>query len=195
MSVSADGFVAGPNGEIDWIFRNSSEVSAGWAAERLGQASLIAMGRRSYEAMADYWPAATGPFARPMNEIPKAVFSRGGAIPSPDRQKAETTVTATVDQNALEGWRHPIVSGKDLAADVRRLKEEDGGPIVAIGGASFASSLIVAGLVDAFRLAVHPIALGRGLPLFADLEKPLDLRLEELQRFDTGAMIKTYRPT
>ena len=194
MSVSVDGFVSGPNGETDWIFRNSIEASAQWAADQLGQASLIAMGRGSYEGMADYWPTATGPFARPMNEIPKAVFSRSGAISPPGLEKTLAALgDATVDQTVLESWRHPIVAGTDLVADLKRLKAEDGKPIVAIGGASFASSLIAADLVDAFRLAVHPVVLGRGLPIFAGLETPLDLRLDDLKRFDTGVVVKTYR--
>lgn len=195
MSVSVDGFVAGPNGEIDWIFRHTGEASAQWAAERLGQASLIAMGSRSYQGMADYWPTATGPFARPMNEVPKAVFSRSGAISLPSM---ETTVSAledgAVDEAALESWRHPIMTGTDLVADVRSLKAEDGGPIVAIGGASFASSLIAAHLVDGFRLAVFPVVLGRGVPIFTGLENPLHLNLEDLKQFDSGVAVKTYRP-
>jgi dihydrofolate reductase len=204
MSVSVDGFVAGPNGEMDWMFAARSEASTQWLVDRLGQVSLIAMGHRSYQGMADYWPTSNNPFARPMNEIPKAVFSRSGAISPPsmekttaalkDAPKAETSGQTSVDRAALESWLHPIVAGTDLVADIQRLKAEDGKPIVAIGGASFASSLIAANLVDAFRLAVHPVVLGRGLPLFAGLENPLRFELEDLQRFDTGAVIKTYRP-
>jgi dihydrofolate reductase len=192
MSVSVDGFVSGPNGETDWIFRNSSEASAQWAADRLGQASLVIMGHRSYETMVDYWPTATGPFARPMNVIPKAVFSRSGTISPPRMEK--TTAALDVDPTVLEGWRHPIVGGADLIADIGRLKADDGKPIVALGGASFASSLIAAHLVDVFRLIVHPVVLGRGLPIFAGLGAPVSLKLEELKQFDTGVVVKTYRP-
>ena len=193
MSVSIDGFVAGPNGEIDWIFRNSSEASTQWLADQLGQVSLHAMGRRSYEGMADYCPTAAGPFARPMNEIPKAVFSRTGAISPPSMERTEAA-SDSVDRAVLEGWRNPIVAGTDLVADVQRLKAEDGKPINVLGGASFASSLIAAHLVDAFRLVVHPIVLGRGLSLFAGLENSVPFELESLKQFDTGVVVKTYRP-
>ncbi len=94
----------------------------------------------------------------------------------------------------MDSWLHPIVAGKDLVADINRLKAEHGKPINAIGGASFAASLIAASLVDAFRLAAHPVALGRGLPIFAGLESPLRFKLEDLKQFDTWAVIKTYRP-
>lgn len=194
MSVSVDGFVAGPNGEIDWVFRNRSEASTQWLVDRLAQASLIAIGRQSY-GMADFWPTASGPFARPMNEIPKAVFSRSGSFSPPSMEKTIAAVKdGTVDQAVLDSWQHPIVAGTDLVVDVQRLKAEDGGPIVAIGGASFASSLITANLVDVLRIAVHPEVLGRGLPIFAGVENPFHLILEDLQQYDTGAVIKTYRP-
>lgn len=99
-----------------------------------------------------------------------------------------------VERAVLESWLHPIVAGSDLTADVQRLKAMDGEPINALGGASFASSLIAAHLVDLFHLVVHPIVLGRGLPIFAGLENPVQLKLEALKRFDTGVFIKTYRP-
>ena len=189
MSASVDGFVAGPNGETDWMLPSRSEASAQWLADQLGGVSLHAMGRRSYDAMAAYWPTATGPFARPMNEIPKAVFSRSGAVSPPSFEGA-----TPADEAVLEGWRHPIVAGRDLVADVQRLTAEEGGPINALGGASFASSLIAARLVDVFRLVVHPVVLGWGLPIFAGLESPLRLRLEDLRQFDIGVVVKTYRP-
>lgn len=194
MSISLDGFVAGPNGELDWIFRNSSEESRDWAAARLRNMSLHVMGRKSY-AMADFWPTAEGPFARPMNEIPKAVFSRSGEFTPPNMEKTRAAVAeGRVDQSVLDSWLNPIVAGKDLEADIRRLKEGNGGPINALGGASFASSLIAANLVDVFHLVVHPIVLGRGLPIFAELKEPLELKLEDLKQFDTGVVVKTYRP-
>src|SRR5205085_11603372 len=97
-------------------------------------------------------------------------------------------------QAVMDSWLHPMVAGTDLVADIERLKAEDGGPINALGGATFASSLIAAHLVDVFRLVVHPIALGRGLSIFAGLENPLHLKLEDLKQFDTGVVAKTYRP-
>ena len=195
MSVSIDGFVAGPNGENDWMIPSMSEAGRQWVAEQLGRVGLIAMGRRAYESMADFWPTASGPVAVPMNEIPKAVFSRSGAVSSPSMEK---TLAALENEPkveaAREGWLNPIVGGEDLVADIQRLKAEDGGPINALGGASFASSLIATGLVDEYRLVVHPVALGRGLPLFGGLESSLRLKLEEVERFDSGVVAKTYRP-
>ncbi|MGN6495681.1 MAG: hypothetical protein ACTHLE_27065, partial [Agriterribacter sp.] len=66
------------NGEKDWFFRCSYEESSAWAVARSWEAGLIIMGRKSFETMAPYWPTATGPFAAPMNEIPKGVFTQKG---------------------------------------------------------------------------------------------------------------------
>jgi len=198
MSISVDGFVAGPNGEIDWIFRSRSEASTQWLVDLLGQVSLHAIGHRSYD-MADYWPTSTHPLAPAMNEIPKAVFSRSGQIPTPSMGKtkaalADATEDTTALQSAMDSWMNPIMTGKDLIGDIQRLKAENGKPILAHGGASFATSLIAAHLVDVFHLVVHPIILGRGLSIFAGLEEPLDLKLEDLKQFESGGVIKTYRP-
>jgi|SRR6516225_9071794 dihydrofolate reductase len=78
MSVSVDGFVSGPNGEADWIFKSSDEASKAWIVEQTWKAGLIIMGRKSFEVMGPYWPTATGPFAAQMNEIPKAAFTKKG---------------------------------------------------------------------------------------------------------------------
>ena len=191
MSMSADGFVGGPNGEIDWMFPTMSDAGRRWTAELLGQASLHALGHKSFLDMASFWPTAAGPIASVMNEIPKAAFSRSGVITAPNLEKA---TAAAVDQAILESWRNPVVAGKDLVADIQRLKAEDGKPIIAHGGASFASSLIAAGLVDVLHLVVHPVAIGRGLSIFGGLENPLHLKLESLMQTETGVVVKTYRP-
>lgn len=188
MSISVDGFVGGPNGEIDWLFRSMSDEGREWTTELLESAGLHALGRKSYSEMATFWPLSPMPMARLMNEIPKAVFSRSGKVATPEIDESKAT------QIALDTWRNPIVLGTDLVADIQRLKEEDGKPILAHGGAGFATSLIAANLVDVFHLVVHPDAIGKGLSIFGGLEKPMQLKLEDLKQFDTGVVVKTYRP-
>jgi dihydrofolate reductase len=201
MTMSVDGFVADANGEVDWMVPARSDEGRRWVAEQMWFASLLAMGRRSYHEWADFWPTAANANAGPMNEIPKAVFSRSGkvSLPSMEKttasQKAEPAGATIAVQKAIESWLHPFVTGQDLVADVQRLKAEDGKPILAIGGNSFASSLIKASLVDVFRLVVHPVVLGHGLPLFGELEAPLRMKLEDLKRFDSGVVVQTYRPS
>jgi len=130
-----------------------------------------------------YWQTATGPFAAPMNEIPKATFSKkgfsgipSGADPSP----------------AAAAWAGAQVFNGDLAEGIKELKAKPGNLIVAIGGAGFMQSLIVGELIDEYYLAIHPVALGSGLPIFSGLAMPAYLRLVDVKKFPKGIVLHTY---
>lgn len=183
MSVSVDGFVATADGNNDWIFKSSVPESRAWAVEQSRDAGLIIMGRKSFEAMAPYWPTATGPFAAPMNEIPKAVFTQ---------QKGFKVPPSTSSSPAAVSWAGAQVFDGDLAEEIRRLKQEPGKPISAIGGAGFMRSLISTGLIDEYLLAIHPVVLGAGLQIFTDLTNPLDLKLVTAKAFPGGIVAHVY---
>jgi dihydrofolate reductase len=202
MSVSIDGFVGGPTGEIDWIFRSMDDEARAWTVESLWQAGVHAMGSRTFKDMAAFWPSSTEPFAAPMNQIPKVVFSRSGAAGVSWQSTTRALVGARAARAAaapgskpaaVESWQTARIASGDLTEEVGRLKQEQGKDILAHGGASFAQSLVRLGLVDEYRLLVHPVALGRGLPLFSDLNAPLDLQLVEAKRFKAGAVAHVYR--
>jgi dihydrofolate reductase len=162
------------------------------------------MGSRTFRDMASYWPTAAGPFAAPMNRIPKVVFSAHGL----DDVAAGATTRALSDARAhdvdargkgdgdaaLESWRSPRVARGDLSEEIARMKNEDGGYILAHGGASFAQSLVERGLIDEYRLVVHPVVLGVGLPLFSKLTTPRDLKRIETKSFSSGTVAHVYRP-
>ena len=78
MSVSLDGFVGGPNGEVDWIFRTMGGDSTEWVVDTLRNAGVHIMGSRTYYDMAAFWPYSDSPLAPAMNDIPKVIFSRSG---------------------------------------------------------------------------------------------------------------------
>ncbi|MGI9006693.1 MAG: dihydrofolate reductase family protein [Streptosporangiaceae bacterium] len=128
MSVWLDGYVAPPDGSAGWEAAGRSPDGAGWVLETVSNASVHLMGAATYARWAGFWPGAPGPFAKPMNDIPKVVFSN--SLKSADW--AETT----------------IVSG-DLTEAVPRLKQEhSGGYLLAQGDARFARSLVRTGLID-----------------------------------------------
>jgi dihydrofolate reductase len=185
MSMSLDGFVGGPNGEMDWMLRSRSEDGAAWVRETLWQAGLHAMGSRSYQGWAGYWPTSTDPMAAPMNDIPKVVFTRQTSF---DRRAAPEPSPAAAS------WASARIVNGDLAEEIQRLKQEPGKDILAHGGATFARSLVRLGLVDEYRLVVHPVALGSGVPLFSDLRQPMDLELISASQFRSGAVAHVYRP-
>ena len=194
MSMSLDGFVSGPNGEIDWLLRRRDEGATAWIAETLWQAGLHAMGSRTFSDMASYWPGSTDLLAAPMNDIPKIVFTRQASL---DRTAGHTTPPQTNRAHAASnaaGWADSQVANGDLAAEIGRLKQQPGKDILAHGGARFAQSLVRSGLIDEYRLLVHPALLGVGLPLFATVPKPLDLDLVSTSIFRSGVAAHVYRP-
>jgi dihydrofolate reductase len=205
MSMSLDGFVSGPNGEIDWIFRTADEGSTAWIVDTLRQAGAHAMGSRTYHDMAAFWPYSDTPFAAPMNDLPKVIFARHGIKDgNTATQTTRALADAKVDQVAsaravtptatvLKSWAEPTVLRGDLVAELARLKAQSGSFILAHGGARFAQSLVAAGAIDEYRLVIHPVVLGRGQPLFSGLRAPLDLRLVSTTSFAKGAAGAVYR--
>ena len=183
MSISLDGFVKSANGGNDWVFKTGDEESAAWSVGVFQEAGLIIMGRKSFEDLAPYWPTATGPFAAPMNEIPKAVFTKKGYKGFDPGPGAPATAVSWAEARVFDG---------DLAEGVEKLKAEPGKPIIAIGGAGFMRSLIATGLIDEYVTAVHPVALGAGEPIFTDLAAPLYLKLVEVKTFPKGVIARTY---
>ncbi|PZF72105.1 dihydrofolate reductase family protein [Taibaiella soli] len=183
MSLSIDGFVASANGVNDWIIKTSDATSKAWAVAQCWEAGLHIWGRKSFESMAAYWPTSTDPFAPPMNEIPKAVFTQKGfkgIDPGPDPTPA------------LVSWAEARIFDGDLSEGIKKLKAEEGKPIVARGGAGFMRSLIATGLVDEYHLVTHPVALGAGLSIFDGLTTPLYMTLKDEKVFLGGITARTY---
>ena len=180
MSMSLDGYVAGPNGEGGWIIRTGDPEGKAWVGQTLEEAGAHLMGHRTYEAMKGYWPTSTDPLAELMNSIPKVVFSRS-AEPDP----APSTGP---------GWDEARFLGADLAADVEALNAEAGKGSLAQGGVEFARSLVGLGLVDEYRLVRHPVVLGSGLGIFDGAEE-FDLTLTDAKTFGSGTQALTYVPS
>lgn len=204
MSVSLDGFVGGTDGQADWIFATIDDDAARWTVETISRAGLHLMGSRTYHDMAAWWPYSTEVFAPPMNNIPKAVATTRTAeelfrtrettrAVKDAAQARQATQSATPTEEVARSWSQPTLLTGDLAAEVNRLKNEPGKDLVAHGGARFAQSLARLGLVDEFHLLIHPVALGTGLALFADLPRPLRLQLIHTIAFPKGSVAHIYR--
>jgi dihydrofolate reductase len=189
MNLSADAFVAPANGNGNWIFKNSDETSRNWSVAHSEQAGLIIMGRKSFESMAPYWPTADGPFATLMNEIPKAVFTKAGY------KGIGTIKTTTTEQaDAAVSWEQARIIDGDLSQEIKKLKSEEGKPILALGGAGFMRSLIATGLIDEYYLVIHPLVMGSGLPIFNGVADQLQLKLADVKSFPGGIVVHIYRP-
>jgi len=172
-SVSIDGYVAALDGSHPWGYASEDEATKRWKLESVYGAGAHLMGRVTYEEMAAHWPTSKSEYARPMNEIPKVVFSR-------TLERAD--------------WPETRIARGDLGEEIGSLKREAGNDLIAYGGATLDQGLSRLGLVDEYRLMVQPAALGAGLPLFKDLSAPLHLELVEATTYATGVAIHVYRP-
>ncbi len=173
MQLSLDGFACGPNREIDWIFVGLQDDFGAWCVGRLWEAGAHLMGRATYGDMAAHWPTSREPYAAPMNDIPKVVFS--------------TTLRDTP-------WGETRIASGDLAREVARLKQEPGKDLLAHGGVGFARALIASRSIDEYRLVIHPVALGQGLSPFSTLAAPLRFAQVDAATFKTGVVARTLRP-
>jgi dihydrofolate reductase len=173
-SVSIDGYVAAVDKSHPWSEGSEEdEAFRRWILDSVWAAGAHLMGRVTYEEMAAFWPTSTSEYARPMNDIPKVVFSK-------TLQHAD--------------WPETRIARGDLVEEIRRLKREAGKDLIAYGGATLDQALSRLGLVDEYRLMIQPAALGAGLPLFKDLPEPLHLELVEATTYPTGVAIHIYRP-
>ena len=139
--------------------------------EQLEAADYLLFGRATYEGMAAHWTTAEGKIAELMNSIPKLVASR--------------------TLNSVD-WNNSILIKGDLAAEIRKLKEEGGKDIYLFGSAKLAESLLADDLFDEYRIGIAPVILGQGRPLFSQNVNRRELKLVESQTLSNGGMVLTY---
>src|SRR5256885_6022335 len=177
MSVSLDGFIEGPDREIDWHMVDDELHNH--FNEQLSAMGAFLSGRVTYELMAGFWPTAeTDPsstvpmveFARIWRDMPKIVFSR-----TLERADWNTTVIRDV-----------------VAEDIKELKAQPGGDL-ALGGADLAASFMRLDLIDEYRLYVHPVVIGRGKPLFQASDTKISLHLVDTRTFGNGVVLLRYQ--
>ncbi|MGZ6295186.1 MAG: dihydrofolate reductase family protein [Candidatus Limnocylindrales bacterium] len=176
MGVSLDGFITGPDGDIDWSAPDE-ELHRFRGTRQIREIDVHLCGRRLYEAMV-YWETADEnpslsdyelEFARVWKDTPKIVFSK------------------TLEK--VEGNARLVRGG--VAEEVAALKEQPGKDL-AVGGAGLASTLIERGLVDEFRLFVSPVVLGGGTPYFPAMPERIDLELIETRTFPSRVVYVRY---
>jgi len=177
MMVSLDGFVAGPNEEIDWILID--EELHKYVNDQESAVDTYLYGRRIYELMAGFWPTADADpaapdyiveFAQIWKKTPKVVFSK-----------------------TLEhvGWNARLVKD-DVAGEIAKLKAQPGKDLE-VAGAELASTAMRLGLIDEYWLYVQPVVLGTGKRMFPELGDKINLRLLETRTFASGVVLLRYQ--
>jgi dihydrofolate reductase len=178
LNVSLDGYVETPDHSLDWTIVDD-ELHY-WFNDQMRELDASLYGRRLYELMAAYWPTgesdpdatpAMREFAAIWKRMPKIVFS---------------STLKKVD------WNSRLVRG-NVGDELAQLKREFDGDLD-VGGATLAASFIRAGLVDEFRLVIHPVAIGSGTPFFPAVASPIRLALLETHRFTSGVLYARYVP-
>jgi dihydrofolate reductase len=180
VNMTLDGFVAGPNGEMDWLAIDQES----WAAdvERMKKSTdAVLLGRANYEGFGGYWPTvAQNPastetdivFSRWLDETPKFVFST-------TLEKAE--------------WQNSRLIPDNIEEEVRKLKQQPGRDILIMNSTSIGQQLMRAGLVDEYWLWVHPAVIGKGKPLFQNIGQRINLELVETKVHKGGSLFLRYQ--
>ncbi len=175
VQITVDGFVAGPNGEGDWMSRDTDPRAMDLVNETTDASDTLLLGRKMAPEFVKWWESVKPEspdyaFAQKMVNIRKIVFSK------------------TI--KSIEG-RNVRVENGPLVESVNRLKREPGKDILVYGGASFVSSLIENGLVDEFHLVVNPVAIGNGMRIFTSR---VALKLTRSTAFANGEVLNIYEP-
>jgi dihydrofolate reductase len=166
LAVSLDSFIEGPNGEYDWCFTDQDYGMTDF----FQRVDSVFYGRKSYELV-----------------LSMEDGNNEGAMP--DFPKLKEYVFSTTLKEAKPGVT--ILSG-DIEAQIKQLKQEKGKDIWLFGGASLTTSLLNLGLVDELSLAVHPIILGSGKPLFNQIANRVSLTLVDTKTYASGLVSLTY---
>jgi dihydrofolate reductase len=179
--LSVDGVMQGlgsPDEDTDGGFTHG-----GWGAPYapalheattgIDSTSAYLFGRRTYEKLAAFWPHQSddNPMARHLNQSPKHVATR--------------TLTELT-------WQGSIVLDGELGSAVTPLKASGDGDIAVLGSGVLVHELMQRGLVDEFRLFIHPLLLGTGKRLFRGLPEPQRLRLESQSATSAGTVVVRY---
>jgi len=178
MHTSLDGFVAGPNGELDHL--NMDDEMFDFVATMTAKSDTALYGRITYEMMQSYWPAAgEHPNASKHDKEHSAWYNKVSKI----------VLSKTITE---KGLHNTTVISDQLVENINEIKKQDGKNILIFGSPTASQSLLSHGLIDEFWLFVNPVLLGRGIPLFKDVIARTNLKLIETKTFSCGVIALHY---
>lgn len=173
LAMTLDGFIEGPNGEIDWcVLDDDMEFE-----KFIDSVDTLFYGRVSYDAWGNFQPEENATDVE--KEIWKAVHSKNKYVFSSQNRVGENAKFIT----------------SDLEKNVKEIKSQTGKDIWLYGGAKLIKTFIELNLIDIYRLSIHPVALGAGKPLFEDIQNRVNLKLIEVNQFKSGVVQLIYQPS
>lgn len=178
MHTSLDGFVAGPNGEMDWIIVDDEIFE--YAGKRINESDTALYGRVTYQMMENYWPAAADQPGATKHDMEHSRW-----------YKMAAKVVLSKSMQGMHLTNTTIISDA-LSDNINRLKEPPGKDIIVFGSPTAAHSLMKNDLIDDFWLFLNPVLLGEGIPLFSDVEDIRKLGLLSSHVFSSGVIALHY---
>ena len=178
VQTTIDGFIAGTNGEMDWMQFPWTEDVTNYVKQITEPVDTILLGRKLAEGFIPHWESVAKNPSDPdfeggtkYTKTPKIVF------------------TKTLDKSI---WDNTILAKGDLVEEVNKLKSQNGKDIIVYGGGTFVTSLIKAGLIDEFNLFINPSAIGNGMTIFKGRETEQKMKLKLAQQFGNGIVLLCY---
>ena len=183
MQLSLDGYVAGPNGEMDWMIWNWSDDVKKYVSDLTEPVDTILLGRNMTTDFISHWKAiASNPedkeytFAKKFYDTPKVAFSK--------KLKAS--------DNEVKSWDNTTLATGDVFQEIESLKKQSGNDIIVYGGANFVANLTKQNLIDEYHLFINPVVIGEGLSIFKERDERLNLKLLSATPFDCGIVALAY---
>ncbi len=178
MQMTINGYVAGPNGENDWMTWNPDDEFMEFLNSSFDSSDTILLGRKLADGFIRFWENALDknpdtPFAKKIVDTPKVVF------------------TKTLDKST---WNNTTLAKGNLAEEIASLKEQTGKDILVIGGAGFVSSLIKEGLINEYHLIINPTAISSGLTIFESLDRIQKFSPLQSKLYSGGKTVLSYKP-
>ncbi len=180
VQITVDGFIAGPNGEMDWMCFSWTDDIINYVRKITEPVDTIILGRKLAEGFIPHWENVVQDPQNPEYEggvkytsTPKIVFSK------------------TLEKSV---WNNTEIASGDLVDEITALKNKTGNDMIAYGGGSFVSALIKNKLIDELHLFINPTAIGNGMPIFRELNANQLFNVLNVNHFDCGIIAITYQP-
>lgn len=178
VQMTIDGYVAGPNGELDWMIYDWDDELKNYVGVITEPVEYIVLGRKLAEGFIPYWAKIASNHDHPeylagkkFTDTSKIVFTKTMVRPI---------------------WENTVLAKGDLVQEITQLKKQGGQDIIAYGGATFVSALIKNELIDEFYLFINPVVLGNGMTIFKTIESKQNLKLIQATSFDCGIVVLKY---
>ena len=179
VQISIDGFIAGQHGEMDWILFNWGEDIKNYVTEITESVDTILLGKNLATGFIPHWASVAKDENNPEQkagikffETPKIVFSK--SLTKSD-------------------WENTEIENGDFFQKIKQLKALQGNDMIAYGGGQFVSALIREKLIDELHLFINPVILGKGMPIFTEVQATQKLTLASSKQFDCGIIVLVYK--